>query len=436
MGKNVYFFVFFLLSFFAAFELRAQTSTTETQYFPSSVTVDDETIGRVASDGMSIVTSHFAAVSSRIIWTDPVNNNGYYFELDTSFYIYDLERIADTFFFCGRYDTSAVVGFFKESIFSTGAVLVEFVLIPEANILSKMEVYADPNTGQHIVAAVGTKGSYPNINSVIVTCEFGSTPVTCYPVSINLDRLYQDIAVTDNYIVAIGVYQTLYNHMALTIIDKNNLTQLNAFTPTETAGDMNSLMYSIKHLDKDQVAISTLVHHPAMSILFSSPVHVFDAASATFINSQRIPLLNKAAYYNEMLYYPEYNTLLLLQKNYYPGNTENSVIYYLDPYKTATYSALLTYDTLSYYFSLDRFPGKHFLATGRTLTNFHSFMIHDSQTQPKFDCLESDYEVIDTVVLPNSNPFIQLNVNPTTVVSKKYKPVLNKIISQLNCSQY
>lgn len=413
-----------------------QTATTDIQYFPTSLSLPDDAIGRVASDGKYIITSHIVNNRSRFIWTDVTNYGGKYFDLDTLQYIYDFERIGDTVFFCGRYDTTGMVGYFTESIFSSGTGSIKIVLIPDASNLSKMEVYADNNLNCHIVAAVGIKGIYSNNPySVILNCEFGSASATYNVCSINPDRLYQDIAVTDSYIVAVGVYQPSLDQIALSVIDKNNLLQMHYCTPTETAGNMNSLMYSIKHLDKDDVAISTLVSHQASPTYFSSPVHIFDASTFTFINSQRVPLLDKAAYYNEMLYYPEYQTLLLLQTNYYPDNsTKNSLIYYLKPYATYPYGALVIYTENTLFYSLDRFPNEHFLATGKLKTDYHAFMAHDSQAQPKFDCLESDYESIDIISSPTCSTY-NIPLLSNTVNYKIYSPLVKGIQSSEICVQ-
>lgn len=347
------------------------------------------------------------------------------------------KRIDDMVFFCGKYDTSGVVGYFQESLFASGTGNVNYIIVPEIESLKKMDVYLDQTSQRYVVAAVGDNFKYyPVVESGLFLFEFYASTVTYNYFKFNNYRLYQDVAATDNYIVATGVYDIYLNRMALTVIDKNNLTSFDAYNPTETAGDMNSLIYSVKHLEGDFVAISTLVLDSTTPTYHSVPVPVLDASVPDFINSQKFSVLEKASTYNEMLYYQEYNTLLLLHNNYYPNNNDlNSVVYYLDPFQTTSYSALLTYDTASSYYSLDRFPGSHFLATGKRQNKYHSFMIHDSQSQPKFTCLQSDYEKVLDITLPTANYIANLTFikKDTSLIS--FSPKIQQLHSNTDCVQ-
>jgi hypothetical protein len=309
-------------------------------------------------------------------------------------------------YFCGHYDEYGVVGYFTESVFTSGTGSVAYVKIPEIYTLKKMEVYTDPNSGNHTIAAVGEDpiDTTNYINTGIFIFEFSGINISYHYLNIPqiyYNRIYQDIAVTDNYIVASGQYDLVTNKFALTVIDKYNLTSLDAYTPIETFGIPNSWRYSIEYLENDDVAISTIVDQSGI-VNYYSPVHIFDASTASFTNSQIIPLVSKAAPYNEMKYFPNYHTLLLLQTNLYPDeSTTNSVIYYLKPYNTYSYPSLLIYDNHSYYYSLDRYSNMKVLATGELKSLSHSYLIHDIRKEPPFDCLNSSNPYIDQNTIPS-----------------------------------
>lgn len=384
-----------------------QSFTTNMFNIPTCGYDSDGAIGRVASDGKSIISYHYHFLQGEFIYTDYISGNSQQFILKDSIYVYDFERIADTVFFCGVKHGIGVVGFFKESVFA-GAGDVYYSTVSQIRSLTKMEVYADSKTGHHIVAAVGEDNidqSSLTQNTALFIIEFSGTAIYYHYRILCQDyrsRIYQDIAVTDNYIVASGIYDYMSNTMAISVIDKNNLTIFYPSIPIETAGNMNSLSYSITHLKEDDVAISSIVD---ISSSYFVPVHVFDASSSLFTNSQMFPLVDKSALYNEMKYFPESATLMLLQTSDYPNfGAKNSVFYRLKPYSQSTYPVLITYDTNTYYYSLDQYFDKWMLATGERKTLSHSFMIHDILSEPSFNCLESNTLKILTNTPPNNNP--------------------------------
>lgn len=406
MGKSILLFV--LLSVAVLHNIVCQTTTS--LYVPSCAYSSDQAIGRVSSDGSHIISYHYHSTYGEFVWPDLGTNNCHKFNLQDNIFVYDFERMGDTVFFCGYNKSIAIVGFFTESVFTSGSGNVFYAKVPETGCLNKMEVYSDPNTQNPVVAAVGQNGIDTNqfITTSIFVFEFSGGNVTYKHKDYSMfwqNRIYQDIAVTDNYIVAVGICNFASNQIALTTIDKKNTLFYNRYIPIEIAGNMNSINYSIEYLQDDEVAISSLVDNPSTPSIFVSPVHVFDAASATFVNSQTVPLLQKSAPYNEMKYFPDNQTLLLLQTNDYPVLfTTNSVFYYLDPYTTIPYNALTVFDNSSYYYSLDRFAKYSVLATGELKALSHSFLMHDITALPQFKCLDGDYNTVTPINTPLNNP--------------------------------
>lgn len=166
---------------------------------------------------------------------------------------------------------------------------------------------------------------------------------------------------------------------------------------------MNSLYYSIEHTVGDDVAITSLVLDNSNSTYYI-PVHIFDVSTTSFINSQVLPVIEKTAFNNEMLYLQEDSTLLLLHTNFYPivGAT-NSVIYNLKPYRISSYTSNTIYDTLSRYNSLDRFSSNYFLATGESLIKGHDFLIKDWNTFFQSKCIDSQQHTVTPTNTPTYN---------------------------------
>jgi len=422
----------FLGIFFLLIGLNATAQTTKTLYTPTCAYMDEIVVGRVASDSVHIISYHNHAQNGEFIWSNPATFSGLKFFLDNDMRVYDFERISDTIFFCGTNNGRGMVGYFTESLFTSGSGTVEHYIVPQLATLTKMEVYADPISGNHIVAAVGEDPiDYVTqyIKTWIVIIDFLGANISYeyhYENKPADTRYFQDIAVTKNKIITSGLYNHIIGQFLLTVIDKSaiNIFDYNIFS--ETAGDQNSYSYSIEHLKDDEVAVSTLVHHYTYPYNYCSPVHVFDATSGSIINSQTVPLVSKLAQYYEMKYFPKEDKLLLLQTNYYPNeDTINSVIYYIKPYNPISYYSFLIYDPKSYYYSLDRYSDYDLLASGNLKTDEHSFMIHHIKDNPPFICFESDKIYIEKNSIYNSQSY-QITIQNTSSANPNYlnvKPI-------------
>lgn len=222
-----------------------------------------EAIGRVSSDGNHIISYHDHGSYREFFWTDLSTNNCRKFNLENNIHVNDFERIGDTIFFCGYENHGSIVGYFTESEFTATPNGVFYTLIPEAQSLEKMEVYSDPNTQNHVVAAIGYEytGFNANNTSIFIIEFIGSNINYSYFLTNGTmdGKRFEDVAVTPKFIVTVGVMSASANQIAITVIDKNNTTSLNPYFPIETAGNITSNNYSIEYLEKEEVAISTLV---------------------------------------------------------------------------------------------------------------------------------------------------------------------------------
>ena len=405
--KKTLFLVILLAATSLCVQLTAQnTLKLYTHYCPNSYW--RQSVGRISKSDQHIIASHRTNSTTEFFSIDPVSLATYKFDLMPVFWVLDFEVSGEMVYFCGTYHNQAVIGRFNENEFYSGStVTYEYMTIPQALSLHKMVLYRDVS-GADIVAAVGS--SVNQVADFIVTVDINDSTLNyCYKSISNY--ICQDIAVTDNYIVASGDYASVANQFAVTVINKNDLCTYAGVICNETSFNNNTGIYNIKELDGDNVAISTIMDNTSYS-QFCARVHVFDAANLNFINTQDIPLINKTST-NEMQYIWEDSTLLLLHTNEYPVPfSNNSVIYYLKPYMTSSYTATVIYDTTMYSSSLDRLHlSTRYLATGALKTGEHCFFMRalNGTNLPK--CFEESKEIIYIPNIPIPNPTLLYPMN-------------------------
>ena len=162
---------------------------------------------------------------------------------------------------------------------------------------------------------------------------------------------------------------------------------------------------------------------------FVIPLHVFDASIPDFINSQIVPVYQKTEFNNDMQYFSEDYSLLLLQRNYYPQTSafQNPVIYDLMPYNTTPYTTNTIYDyNGNNYNSLDRFPNYSFLASGESNTLEHLFMLRDKSASFQSYC----FKTMQHTVLPIQHPTANFYYNfPVATDSESIQVIYPDITS-------
>ena len=413
----------------------------------------DRAIGR-AADGVSRIVSYHEIAGGEFHLTDISDSTTFHFDVPVGMYVNDLEVYNDTVFFCGRYYGRAMVGLFPLEAFAYGfypigtvlpyvappypvSISFDYYLFPEEKNMTHLEVYTSPVDGRTTVAAVGeTWNSLSDVYTSLYIISLGGSTISYQEFGTNTIPygVFQDVAVTDNYIVTTGVYPySSSDCITMTFVDKSNTGTLHPYFYDEPAGVWPVPILSIEHLQEDEVAISSLVYNGSSSP-YSISLHVYDVPSLTFTHSQTVSVLEKDAPSNKMLYFHEDSTLLLLHTNLYPDlSAVSSAIYTLLPYATANYMTNTIYNKDSSFNSLDRFQDFRFVATGHLTDLQHSFFIHDRQASFQSSCFLSNSHKVSVANTPTNNQFFSPNnYTYTTTVITEYPTVTEETL-KINC---
>ena len=459
--KKYYFSAVVLLCSLLSFSLTASAQvSTKVVSVPSCQGDTNYTIGRVSTDGEHIISFHHDGYLNEFHWSDPINLATKKFKIPML--VNDFEVYDGFVFFCGTHQGNGVVGYFAEDAFINGfnlnaPPLVPYIYYPDYNFsfisiahvenMTRLEVFENPEADKITIAAVGEMFNYltdARTNIFLITLSH-SNGITAYydyyPLLFYVGspyRLIEDVAITDNYIVTSGVYKYgTQDYILMTRIDKNNTSTINYSWHDEFAGDMNSYFYSIETTKGDEVVISSLLYNPTEQS-FVIPLHVFDASIPDFINSQIVPIYQKTEFNNDMQFFWEDNSLLLLQRNYYPSTSsfQTPVIYDLLPYNTTPYITNTIYDDNgNNYNSLDRFHNYRFLASGESNILEHLFMLRDKSASFQSYCFKTMQHTVLPTQKPSSNPNSPLTSTTTSVTIDILYPDITILQMIEECNQ-
>ena len=435
--KKYYFSAVVLLCSLLSFPLSAfAQSSNKLAYVDQCYGDPDYTIGRVSTNGQYIISYHFSSTTNEFHLSDASASTSLQFKITLPLRVCDFEIFEGFVFFCGIYNGNAVVGYFSEMVFfnnfSTATPAYNpglyypsynfsYVPIIEVTTMTRLEVYRSPTDGKITIVAVGEKPNYPaQPQSKCFIIPFDNTSLVYYKffTPTNTNNYYcdfQDVAITDNFIVTSGVHSAAWqDNIVMTVFNKNNPLYLaTSYYFDEISADMNSYHYSIESTQDDEVVISSLLLNITEQS-FVIPLHVFDAGIHDFINSQIVPICQKTEYHNEMQFFKEDKSLLLLQRNCYPttNSTRKAVIYDLLPYNTSPYNTKTIYDDRGNMFNtIDRFLDYRFLTSGEMSTDEHAYFIRKKNASFQSSCFESLEEKVKPVEIPqNQTPYFP---NPT-----------------------
>ena len=105
-------------------------------------------------------------------------------------------------------------------------------------------------------------------------------------------------------------------------------------------------------------------YQPWWTTTYETHMRTVDLASMTMTSAQGYPLLDKAEP-EEIVYLPDYATLVLLQRQQFLSTAYHYAYVYWKPYKIPPYYADLIYESGDNPFhSIDRLTHKHIVATG------------------------------------------------------------------------
>lgn len=343
-------------------------------------------------------------------------------ELEPGLFVYDFEILSDTVYFCGEKD-GAIIGFFDINDFLSQTAVPQYAKIYQSDVLEKMEVYHDPYSSNVVIAAVGiTTASYQlaPTSSALYTIEIdpsGNINYNYYQQWNNSNYEYQywfqDVTITDSYIVISGVWNVDFNRFIISKINKNNLSHFDYYVYQETSGQLSD-KYEIETLCKDEVALATLNIY---DVSFNTRIHTYDVTFDQFLYSQDIPLETKNSVI-DLQFIDNDSTLIVLHQDLYPNhNTTNIIMKYADPYPSAIYSVDFHYDKNAKYASLDRFPGStFFLASGELNEYNHAFLKLNEAIPVAPLCLDK-YSIEATIIsIPSSYASHGWDLTPDTSI--------------------
>ena len=268
---------------------------------------------------------------------------------------------------------------------------------------------------------------YPTCQaSFIVECTYSgtlSTPMNMIVVSdATRFELADDVVVTDNWLAIISRFPA-QDEIVIHRCAKNDV--INTFNNFYSF-KVNSLegVNHCCHMKGDTIADATLYSSPSVSH-YESHLRVFDLNTMTMTRAQQFDLLEKAEP-QEVVYLPDYATLVTLQYQMYPSNVLHHTFVSWKPYSTTPYFAKLTYEIITNkkFESLDKLTQKHIVAAGGDYWLMKDIINDDPSTtcyklaQQKVEALqlspgiESNY-IYDTFTLP-----------PTTFQQGLYLPAL------------
>lgn len=385
--------VFFCSVSFAQNTMQIQSSSCVSSYMLPLT-------ARVSTSGTEVISGQFENDSTEFIKFDQTLV-GRRFTID-GISLEDFVVFEGSVYFCGSTGDDGVLGYFKESEFGTSQVNINYVIIPKQynrNIAKKIRVYKDDETSQ-VKIVVAVKEFKIDISIPLIHYNYlyvgvisgGNFIGDRFQISTgnsggnnDVDRI-QDVVLTDDYIVTIGVDSLSNLSIFLSKIPKSNTSSIDCRIITDpTPLSVNGPLV-IEHLEGNDVAFSTLFTDVANNKNYAR-VFTYDMNSFTNTNLQDVELRQKSDPV-DLQYLPDDNSLLLTLTEYEcpsPGDVSGA-IFYLDPYATATYTADYLYDKDQRFYSFDRITGSLFLVGGKKVSSERLYLVRDKQAGAFSDC--------------------------------------------------
>ena len=332
-------------------------------------------------------------------------------------------------YFCGRYLGVGAFGYFNEADFANSQITLNVVNLPNLEYADKIKVYVDP-IGVVNVAVIGKSfksGSYVVDNDYLYVGEINGISYSYHeyphpntsPYD-NNEYYYQDLTVTDNYIVTVGYKDWNNQEMCVTKIDKSNLTSNSHHIITDPDQLSLNSLFVLEALEGDTVAFASLFFDINDGRKYAR-LYTYDVSSSTNTGIQDVLLPEKTTF-DDLKYLPHDRSLLLLltSSNYPTASDISSIVYYLDPYATSPYMAYFLYDPTNSFHSLDRMQTSHFIIGGKTANNERYYIVRDKRAGKDSQCQEYGRTSVDikepltgvfssTIETPSSVPFVTVD---------------------------
>ena len=342
-------------------------------------------IVRHLSSGNEFVAYHLHGTKPYFAYTNVAANTAYEFLLPSGLRVHDFSILGNTVYFCGNDSINAIIGKFDCSVFFSTSGHIEYAKFPTIENFFRIETYTDPGSGLPSVAALGydmtTSGLTPT--RAVYLLRDNGLALTGYYRSISIGNntdIFTDIAVTKNYIVAVGVYSYSPPQAFMGWVDKANTAMANYDFPNDP--DLNT-GYLVCALKDDDIAVANTVYDNT-SHVFYNRIHTYDISIQTELNSQDIALPDKSAP-DDLLYLDGDNSLLMMQ-----FTAGVPLVLYIDPYSSNYVVDHFHYSGFSYEYNLDRISPTRFLVSGPTSSHTHAFVTRSKTAGNTSNCLVYD----------------------------------------------
>ena len=314
-----------------------------------------------------------------------INGNVKGTKLSSDYIVRDIQIVGEDVYFCGSHNhINGFIGHVKISDLENQTPYVTYhnLSIAYASIVTKMAAYKTA-TGTKI-AAIGYK-YYSDTSIVYGNCApmyacHGSFIIECDAIGATLSSPLQlkvvgyqggwenpyDIVETDNY-VAVLSYRQENGSMVIHRCAKNNvLGTFNDYYYYTIAYEDGFSGYLGCKMQDDTIAVVSLAN--AMNNLpYETHMRTYDLGTMSMVHAQSMVVVEKVAP-SDMVYMPEYKTLLMLQWQPFPTPWSNyyDTFFYWEPYRATSYNMQGMYESVwKYrYYALDRRAPKDVVATG------------------------------------------------------------------------
>lgn len=304
----------------------------------------------------------------------------------------DFDVLNDYVYFCGKdlLSDSTLFGYFKEADINSQTFQVTCFKLP-LDFVRQIKVYLDDVTQNVGVAINGGLYNFYNLYAItesdLIVGQINGTNFDYYRyyqpcvqnVGFNFTIHYNDIVLTDDYIISVGMDLFNAQDIILSRIKKTNLGVLDFQTINDPANKAVNTAPIVEKLDDNDVAFSSLYSDVFNNVHYAR-VYRYDMDN--FINTgiQDVAIQEKATL-DDLLYLPYDQSLLLLSSTSTSPASGNpcSSIYYLYPYATAPYTADYMYEEYERWISMERMLVSHYLVGGEILYNEWMFYVQDKQ---------------------------------------------------------
>ena len=393
---------------------------------------------RISSGGTEIISSHYENSIGEFIkfgQTLP----GRYIKMSWD-KIKDFTVLNGVIYFCGSIGTKGFLGWFNESDFSLNQFYAKIVYLQNEESADKIKAYVDDLTQEVIIVVLGKKYNDPvtdlsvHKNHLLVGHFDGADynyvdyEITTgnFPYNNNRDY-FQDVVLTDDYIVAVGIKSQQSQEFQLSRIKKGNIGMMEQYTVTDPAPNALNSPCVLERLQGNDVAFASY-YFDVNGGNYYMRIYTFDMDNFTNTGVQDVKLPSKTVP-DDMQYLPYDNSLLLLLSVWdYPSpNDQSSIVYYLDPYATASYTADFMYDNTYRLRSIDKMPGSHFLLGGKNANNERLYIVRDKMAGTTSNCVHYSHTSVTVksvltgslVVTFGSNlnvPVVDVQYDPTNIM--------------------